>query len=233
MDYRRFGYAGTIGATAGPDTAYRFAQDEEVTTSTGQPAKLSRYFVSGKIGYDRANINVFDGAGNQLSRFLVDVSAIELGAGREYGTWGAGRLGYRRGTGSAEIDIGLPAPDVDVDRGELFLRLSDDKLDNLSFPRVGHAGTVEYSAARDGLGASTDYDQVLLRYMHAFSRGDNTLIGTLSGASTLDDNAPLDALFRLGGFLRLSGLQPDQLSGQDLAMGGLVYMHRLLATQYL
>ncbi|HEX4857528.1 MAG TPA: DUF3604 domain-containing protein [Usitatibacteraceae bacterium] len=34
--------AGAVGASVGPETAYRFARGEEVTTSTGQPAKLSR-----------------------------------------------------------------------------------------------------------------------------------------------------------------------------------------------
>jgi Protein of unknown function (DUF3604) len=34
--------AGAVGANVGPDTAYRFARGEEVTTSTGQRAKLSR-----------------------------------------------------------------------------------------------------------------------------------------------------------------------------------------------
>ena len=34
--------AGAIGCTLGPEAAYRFARGEEVTTSTGQPAKLSR-----------------------------------------------------------------------------------------------------------------------------------------------------------------------------------------------
>ncbi|WP_461481879.1 DUF3604 domain-containing protein [Porticoccus sp.] len=34
--------AGAVGANVGPEVAYRFARGEEVTTSTGQPAKLSR-----------------------------------------------------------------------------------------------------------------------------------------------------------------------------------------------
>lgn len=34
--------AGAVGATVGPEVAYRFARGEEVTTSTGQRAKLSR-----------------------------------------------------------------------------------------------------------------------------------------------------------------------------------------------
>ena len=34
--------AGAVGARLGPKEAYRFAKGEEVTSSTGQPAKLSR-----------------------------------------------------------------------------------------------------------------------------------------------------------------------------------------------
>jgi len=34
--------AGAAGTTVGPEVAYRFARGEEITTSTGQPAKLSR-----------------------------------------------------------------------------------------------------------------------------------------------------------------------------------------------
>ena len=34
--------AGLFGNTTGPDTAYRLARGEQVTTSTGQPLKLSR-----------------------------------------------------------------------------------------------------------------------------------------------------------------------------------------------
>jgi len=34
--------AGAVGAKVGPEVAYRFARGEEVTSSTGQPAKLSR-----------------------------------------------------------------------------------------------------------------------------------------------------------------------------------------------
>ncbi len=212
----------------------QFGDEATAFTEIYQPVEaLSHWFVTGKIGFDRDNISVFVAAGNMLARYRADVGGLELGVGREFGTWGEGRLGYRRGTGTAEVGIGSPAPDLDVDRGELFLRLSDDRLDNLYFPREGHAGLVEYSAARDDLGASTDYDQVLLKYLHSFSWGDNTLIGVLTGASTLDDNAPLEALFELGGFLRLSGLQPDQLSGQEMGLGELIYMRRLLKTQYL
>ena len=114
-----------------------------------------------------------------------------------------------------------------MDQGYAFLRLSDDKLDNVSFPRAGHFGMAEYRAARDGLGSSADYDQYVLRYLHAFTWGRNTLTGSISGFRTLDGTAPLGALERLGGFLRLSGLQENQLSGQNAGLISLTYYRRI------
>ena len=136
-------------------------------------------------------------------------------------------MGFRRSTGTAAINIGTPAPDTDVDRGELFIRLSIDKLDNLYFPRDGHFGNIEYRAARDNYGASHDYDQVDVNYLQTFSWEQNTLIGGLSVTTTQDDNAPLESLPELGGLFRLSGLQEDQLTGQHAGILKLVYMRSL------
>lgn len=204
-----------------------------IFTELHQPLDpLSRYFISGRVGYLSRDINQFDSSGNRLAIYQVNTTGFELGGGREFGTWGEGRLGFRRESGDAEISVGTPAPKINVDRGELFVRLSDDKLDDLYFPRSGHYGVLEYRMAREQYGASDDYEQWLFNYIHAFSRGQNTLIGGISTASTVDDDAPLDALFELGGFLRLSGLQEDELSGQHAGLISLVYMRRLLNVQF-
>jgi NTE family protein len=193
----------------------------------------SRYFVSAKGGYETSIVNTFDDAGNKLARFRLASYGLELAAGREFGTWGEGRIGYRRKTGTAELNIGAPVPDIDLDLGEVFLRLSDDKLDSLSFPRTGHRGLVEWRIARDGLGAQHDYDQVLLSYLQAYSWGANTLMGQVVGATTPDDDAPLESLFRLGGFLRLSGVGENELSGQHAGLAELMYMRRISDLQFL
>ena len=188
---------------------------------------LSRYFVAGRVGNFTTNVNTFDAAGDNLARYQLGLYGVDLGAGREFGTWGEGRIGLRRYTGDAQVRIGEPSPDIDVDRGELFLRLSADKLDDLYFPTSGYLGWTEYIVARDSLGARLDYDQLLMTYTHAYTRGRNTVIGSLAGATTFDDNAPIESLFRLGGLFRLSGLQDGQLSGQHFGLGNLVYMHQL------
>jgi len=205
-----------------------------IYTEIHQPLDpLSRYFIAGRVGYSQNNMNVFDSAGNILARYQLIQPNLELSTGREFGTWGEGRIGYFRSGGEAEIIIGAPSPNITLDRGELFVRLSDDKLNNVNFPRYGHLGRVEYRADRKSLGASNDYDQLQAYYSHAFSWESNTVLGSLYGAATKDDNAPLEALYRLGGFLRLSGLQESELSGQDAGFMTLAYMRRLADSRLL
>lgn len=215
-------------------TGVQIGDEPAVFTEVHQPLDpLSRYFVSGVLGYAGRRIDVFDDSGDNVARYQLSLGQLELGAGREFGTWGEGRLGYRRASGTAEVKVGAPAPDVDLDLGEMFLRLSDDKLDNFNFPRAGHYGKIEWIVARKGLGARSDYDQVRLNYSHAFSWGSNTLIGGLVGATTLDEDAPLAGLFRIGGLFRLSGLQENQLSGQHAGLAALIYLRRLQHSRFL
>lgn len=214
-------------------TGVQLGDEPAIFTEIHQPLDpASRYFVSGLVGYSGTNINVFDSAGTQTASYRLNSSQLELGLGREFGTWGEGRIGYRRESGAAAVRVGAPAPKLDWDVGEAFLRLSDDKMDSLYFPRNGHIGTAEYRAGRQGLGADSDYDQVLLRYTHAFSWSANTFIGGLMAATSIDNNAPLERLYRMGGFLRLSGLLENQLSGQHAGLANLIYMRRVYKIQF-
>jgi NTE family protein len=192
----------------------------------------ARYFVSGQAGYLTRNINLFDSAGNNIAQARASGYAMELGAGRQVGTWGELRLGYRRETGNIDVGIGAPTPDRDFDTGQFFVRLTDDKLDSVYFPTKGHVGKLEWRISRESFGADTDFDQVDLGYNHAYSWGRNTLFGGFNVQTTLDDNAPIQSLYRLGGFLRLSGLDQDELTGQQFGLARLIYLRQLQDVQF-
>jgi NTE family protein len=214
-------------------TGLQVGDEPSFFTEIHQPLDaLSRFFVAGKVFTGSQNVNTFDAAGNMISRYRVSASGLELGFGRELGTWGESRLGYRRATGTAEISIGAPAPDIDVDQGQLFVRLSADKLDSLYFPRAGNLGRLEYRTSDEQYGANSDYDQLQFAYIHALSWGANTIIGELGGAATVDGEASVDGLLRLGGLFRLSGLTDQQLSGQNAGLMELIYMRRLSNVQF-
>jgi NTE family protein len=211
----------------------QLGDEPAIFTELHQPMDpLSRYFTFGQVGYRKTNEDIFDSTGHRIARYRLAGARLELAVGREFGTWGELRLGYHRESATAELSIGPPAPDMDIELGDVFLRLSDDKLDNVNFPRAGHFGRVEYRVARDGYGASTDYDQAVLDYLHAFTWGRNTLTGRIGGFSTLEGTAPLGAGVRLGGFLRLSGLQEGQLSGQHAGLITLAYYRRISDIQF-
>jgi NTE family protein len=212
--------------------AGQLGDEPSIATELYQPLDpLSRYFASGKIGYGDTNEDVFDDAGHRLARYQLETAKLELAGGREFGTWGEARLGYHRESGTAKVTIGPPAVKTDVNLGWVFLKLSDDKLDNVNFPRAGHFGRAEYRVAREGLGSSSDYDQATLDYLQAFTWDRNTLAGRFSAFSTANGTAPLGAQVRLGGFLRLSGLQDNQLSGQYAGLATLSYYRRIVDIQ--
>ncbi|MCP4764888.1 MAG: BamA/TamA family outer membrane protein [Gammaproteobacteria bacterium] len=209
-------------------TGLQLGDEPGIFTELYQPLdSLSRYFVSGKVIVASENINEFDNDGNNISTNRLKVGGIELSIGREFGTWGEGRFGYRRATGNVEVKTGPQQPDYDVDRGEIFLSLFADKFDSLNFPRKGYLSKVEYSSSREGYGASADYDQWLFGYSQALTWSKNTVVGTIAAATTEDDDAPLEGLFQLGGFLLISGLAEDQLSGQHVGIVRLIYYRRL------
>jgi NTE family protein len=191
----------------------------------------ARYFVHGILGYTTKTVNLFEGD-DKVAEAVARGFDLEVAGGRQFGTWGEARLGYRRSTGTIEISTGEPMPDQDFDTGQFFLRLADDKVDNVNFPNKGHFGRLEWRISREDFGADTDFDQVLLGYQQAYTWGRNTLIGGLIVETTPDDEAPIQSLYRLGGFLRLSGYEQDRLSGQQSGLARLIYMRRISDIQF-
>ena len=209
-------------------TGLQLGDEAGIFTEIYQPLDtLSRYFVNGRLFYKSDNIDEYDRDGNNIATNRLKGGGFDLAVGREFGVWGEGRIGYRRATGEVEVRTGPPSPDYDADIGQLFIRLFADKMGDLYFPREGFIGQVEYRTSRESLGSSSDYDQLLGGYTHAFSWGKNTLAGSISGGTTFDDEAPVEGLFQLGGFLLISGLEEDQLSGQHFGLARVVYYRKL------
>ena len=130
--------------------------------------------------------------------------------------------------GDAEVSTGIPGfSNYDFDRGELYLRLSTDKLDDLNFPHDGHYGSVEYSSSLEGLGADSSFDQVIFDALFAKSWGRNTLIAGGGFHTTLESDAPPQNMFQLGGLFNLSGYLQEELSGQHSGLLALAYMRRI------
>ena len=190
----------------------------------------SQYFIQPRLFWGKKNVNIFSPAGERLAEYNIARYGAALAFGRELGTWGEARIGIRRMQGEAEVKTGAAAiwPDYNYDSGELYLRLTVDKLDNTNFPRSGFFSFVEYLTSQEDIGADSSFDQVLFSAIMTKSWNRNTLLGGARFYSTLDSDAPLQNLFQLGGLLNLSGYLDDELSGQHLGLLRMAYMRRIV-----
>jgi NTE family protein len=193
----------------------------------------SRYFVNTKAALASTRFSVYEGD-EVVSQYDIRKSGIDLAFGREFGTWGEGRIGYRWASGQSELLVGDPFLDnYEFKLGQLYARLYLDKLDNIFFPTSGNKAILELITAQEALGSDNDYNQAMLSYTHAFSWGRRNLISGFRLYSTLGDDAPPESVFRAGGFLHLSGYSPNQLSGQQAGVLSVVFNQRVLDSKIL
>ena len=192
----------------------------------------ANWFVHGKIGYSTQNFNLYDSDGVRYAEAYASGYELSAAAGMQFGTWGEARLGYHRASGNIEISTGPKTPDQDFDTSQFFLRFTSDKLDNVNFPNKGQISRLEYQMSRESFGDDADYDQVSGNFLLAYSWGHNTLLPSLSLRTTVSGDAPIQGLYRLGGFLNLSGYEEGELTGQNAGLARLIYMRRLTDFQF-
>jgi NTE family protein len=179
-----------------------------------------RWFGYGSAEYRSRKIDVFDESGANLAQVGTDEGAVVVAAGREFGNYGAATVGLRRGAGDLEELIGVvDLPDNSFQVGETFVGLSLDRVDSIFLPRAGWLVNTQYSWSRDSFGADTDFDQFDADALLARRFGDtHSLLFGARYHSTVSGVAPLQSRYQVGGFTRLVGYQPNELSGQHYAL---------------
>ncbi|MBB4287364.1 patatin-like phospholipase family protein [Roseospira goensis] len=166
--------------------------------------------------------------GRAPGAYDLSLASGEAMLGRVLGDWGAVSAGLRLATGWVEPQF--PGGDTGSTRllaAEAFGRLAVDTFDSVTWPRHGSLGTLEVTESLPALGADARYRQVDLDAWTALSWGPHTMLPHVTASYTLDGEAPIQALFPLGGFLALSGYAENRFLGQNRVLGGLTYMHRL------
>jgi NTE family protein len=178
--------------------------------------EAGRYYLFSRAQYLNRKLDQFDGDGNKLSEIRAQQLGVQFAAGREFGNHGAVGVGYLRATGRADVLIGNPALDsVTFQQGLASVDLSIDRADSLYFPRDGLLLRARYSTSRDSLGADAEFDQFDFDSFLARTFGPHSLQAGLRYHSTVSGVAPFHSEYRVGGFSRLVGYQPNELNGQN------------------
>jgi NTE family protein len=187
------------------------------------------FFVAPALNLDSTQYNVFEGE-KRVTEAQIHEAQFEFGIGRELPTWGEVRFGLSFAAGNVKLRVGDPTliPSDNYRLGEYFASFGVDTMDSIGFPRSGTLANVEWRLSRaDPLGADADFDQVLVSSAHAKTWGRHTVLTTLRYDTTTNGVAPLRRMFRLGGFFDVSGLNRNQLSGQQAARVGTSYYRRI------
>jgi NTE family protein len=106
--------------------------------------------------------------------------------------------------------------------------MSYDRLDDVNFPRRGQTASIQWSGDRTGLGSSSASNVVTFNWLAAHSFGRNTaVLWTSAGANLSPTNGNVRTLFDLGGFLNLSGIAPNTVTGPNYGIVRLLFYRKV------
>jgi NTE family protein len=212
-------------------TDVQIGSDPKVASEFYQPLNAARtWFVAPSLRIEARDLQLYD-KDVEIADYRDREAEAAFDIGRTLGNWGEIRAGYHRINGATHVRLGDPnLVEQQYNEGELFVKFSYDRLDNLHFPREGQTFSFQWDANRPGLGADSASDKIQADWLMARSSGRNTLLlwtsaGSVVGGSIKSTAVP--ELFSLGGFFNLSGLAPTSLFGPNYAIGRAIYFRKI------
>jgi NTE family protein len=185
-----------------------------------------RWILKPSLFANRRDFRVYDGTGHTLEEWELNEYSAEIAFGREFGRHAGLFLSLSRYTGQASIEVGDPRqPDFSFDGADWSVEGIYDRLDNRYLPSEGSLVRLQYINSDTRLGADAEFEQLRFSLFSARTRGRHTAWFGSEFNTTLDDDAPIYGLFTGGGFLNMSGFQPDELIGQHFGYSMLGYRY--------
>ncbi|MEP7312199.1 MAG: patatin-like phospholipase family protein [Pseudomonadota bacterium] len=187
-----------------------------------------RYFFAPHASFTVRNVPQIENE-TQVGELRVRSARFGVDFGREFGNSAELRTGLEREVGSSRVRLGdTTTPKSEFSTREYFGRYGYDTFDSAAFPRQGDAFSLEWRGALEDKFADRYSDSVRFDWRMARSYGRNTAILWASAGSMLDpEEAEPRTYFPLGGFLNLSGLTPDALSGPHYAITRFIYLRQV------
>ena len=173
---------------------------------------------------------VFFRNGQRIGEYRTTYGRIHLDLGLQ-NKFGELRLGPFIGRVDADEDFGLfPfAPSFTRTQVGYSLRAVYDQIDNPRFARQGVLATLESFGTLSEWGSDDDYNKTELFLLGARSWDAHSLQLAAYAGDTLYGELPPYDPFLLGGFLRGSGYQMDELVGSRVGLARAVYTYQLAA----
>lgn len=184
-------------------------------------------FIAPKVEIERRTLDVYQGD-QRIAQWQSGFNRAGVDFGIPLWTYGELRLGVASGRLVADQSIGTLNPSrISFNESGVTGSLSLDQLDDAAFPRSGWRLTGEFFNSRSDFSSQRDYTRWQATGLVAWSEGVDTWQAGLELGGFMDRSRIGYSNFRLGGFQRLSGYLNDQIDGNYLALGKVVYRRRM------
>jgi NTE family protein len=187
-----------------------------------------KWFLVPSVSWEKRPVVVNPDAGAAAAEFSVRELDLGIDLLRVMGRSWEARAGYGHRSGRSELTFGDPVlnPTDSFSEGGFRTGVTCDSFDDTAFPADGSLLAAEWFLPANSHQVGND-EAVQFRLDHARRHGEDSLVIGAELDSVLNDQASVESFFPLGGFLRLSGLASEAISGPTAALARAVYLHPL------
>jgi NTE family protein len=209
---------------------FQLGEGIQAFTEFYQPLEASawRIFVAPYGQYQTTPYYVYDGS-SRLAQYQLKDTYAGLDLGYQLAEFGEFRFGLFTGSSSTELETGASSyPENTFYNAGYKASLIIDQIDNTRFPQKGVGLQAIFTGGMTSLGADENYYTIETKGLVPVTFGRNSIIARARWDSLLSSTQDFNQLFFLGGLFDLSGMAANQLYGQQLVLGELIYMFRIL-----
>jgi len=178
-----------------------------------------KYSFEPSLSIFNRRILIYDEKGHALGEIELDEAGAAITFGREFSRHAKVSAGFTRYFGKMDITIGNPElKPFKFDGAEVFVEADFDRLDDRYLPTRGVLASLRYTNSSRTLGADTGFNQLefSLYASHTFGLHNLTWGGQYN--TSLDENLSIYSWYTGGGFLNMSGFEPNSLIGQHYGL---------------
>ena len=198
-------------------TRLNLGAQQGISSQWSQPwTPDGRLFSRFEASYERNNIRLYVDDDDPVGELRVQESGVTASIGRQLGSASEVELAWQRLWGTASEFVGFfDIPTEKFDIGEFSLTYRHDTLNRTNRPSDG--SLIRITALESGgVTGGENYQQVHAAAIKAFKIGSGQFtVATIVGA-TVEDDAPIQSYFILGGLGRLSGHPVERFRGQHI-----------------
>ncbi len=203
-------------------------QIDSIATELRQPFDdARRIFIAPRIEAEDDLRDLYVG-NDALETYRRRALTIGTDLGFRFGDLGELKLGVAGGGIGAARTIGQRiVPDASTRFGDFHANWTFDGLDSLDFPRRGFLVSGEAQFARRMFAGEQVWDRFTLEAQQALGSELSSWLFAARFQSALGTSLPYYEQFTAGGFMNLSGLQPQQVQSGKLELVRLIYRRHI------